>query len=373
MTAGLHLDVMPGLTELAPDLIRGHPSPLDFYEGSTTMKLMKKLLVVVGAALLAACSAAPPQTVAVAAPQALKVIVFPGGFNWPLWAGQSQGFFARNGVDVKLVDTPSSTFQLTGLARGDYEIAVTAIDNLVAYREGQGAPGVDGSDLYAFMGGDNGFLKLAATPQINTIADLKGKEVSVDALTTGYAFVLLELLERNGLMLDRDYKTVPAGGVLQRYQQLLEGKHSATLLLSPFDVLAQAKGMRVLADASASFGHYQGLVGGVRHSWAQQHPQALIGYIRGYRQALDWLYDPANKQAALDLFMKHVPGSTPQSAAGSYAILLDPKTGFDRQGKVDEAGTRTVLQLREKYGRPAKKMQPVTAYYDPRWYEAAMR
>lgn len=337
------------------------------------MQLVKKFLPLLATALLAACSNAPTQqTVAAAAPQELKVIVFPGGFNWPLWAGQSQGFFARNGVEVKLVDTPSSTFQLTGLARGDYEIAVTAIDNLIAYREGQGAPGVDGSDLVAVMGGDNGFLKLTALPQINTIADLKGKEVSVDALTTGYAFVLLELLERNGLMLDRDYRTVAAGGVLQRYQQLLEGKHAATLLLSPFDVLAQARGMRVLADASASFGHYQGLVGGVRRSWAQQHREALTGYIRGYRQALDWLYDPANKPAALDLFMKHVPGATPQSAAGAYAILLDPKSGFDRQAKVDEEGTRTVLQLREKYGRPAHKMQPVSAYYDPQWYEAAM-
>jgi ABC-type nitrate/sulfonate/bicarbonate transport system substrate-binding protein len=337
------------------------------------MQIVKNVVSLLAAGLLAACAGPSSQSVAAAHPEELKVIVFPGGFNWPLWAGQSQGFFSRNGVEVKIVDTPSSTFQLTGLARGDYDIAITAIDNLVAYREGQGAPGVDGSDLYAVMGGDNGFLKLAAQPQIHAIADLKGKEVSVDALTTGYAFVLLELLERNGLMLDRDYKTVPAGGVLQRYQALLEGKHAATLLLSPFDVLAQAKGMRVLADASASFGHYQGLVGGVRRTWAQQHSQALVGYIRGYRQSLAWLYDPADKPAALELFMKHVPGATPQSAAGAYAILLDPRTGFDREARRDEKGTRTVLQLREKYGRPAKKMQPVAAYYDPRWYEAALR
>lgn len=337
------------------------------------MKMLKLLLCVSAAALLAACSSAPPANVVAAKPEELKVIVFPGGFNWPLWAGQSQGFFARNGVDVKLVDTPNSTFQLTGLIKGDYDIAVTAIDNLIAYREGQGAPGADGRDLVAVMGGDNGFLKLAATPDIKTIADLKGKQVSVDALTTGYAFVLLELLERNGLMLDRDYQTVSAGGVLQRYEQLIQGKHSATLLLSPFDVLAQAKGMRVLADASASFGHYQGLVSGVRRSWAQQHPQAVIGYIRGYRQSLAWLADPANKQAALDLFVQHVPGATPQSAEGAYRILLDPVSGFERQAKIDLEGTRTVVALREKYGRPAKKMAPVESYYEPRFYDAALR
>ena len=339
------------------------------------MKLLKVLLAGCTAALLASCSA-PPQVAAVApppAPKELKVIVFPGGFNWPLWAGVSQGFFAREGLDVKIVPTPNSTFQLTGLARGDYEIAMTAIDNIVAYREGQGAPGVDGSDLVAVMGADNGFLKLVSVPEVTSIPQLKGREVSVDALTTGYAFVLLEILERNGLVLDRDYRTVPAGGVLQRYEQVLEKKHAATMLISPFEVLAKTRGMNVLADASGAFGNYQGLVAGTRRSWAQQNPQLVTAYIRAYRRSVEWLYSPGNKQAALDLFQRNVPGSTPQAATTAYDVLLDPKTGFTRDARLDEAGTRTVLALREKYGKPARKMQPVAAYYEPRYYEAASR
>jgi ABC-type nitrate/sulfonate/bicarbonate transport system substrate-binding protein len=166
---------------------------------------------------------------------------------------------------------------------------------------------------------------------------------------------------------------VSAGGVMQRYEQLLADKHAATMLISPFDVLAQAQGKRVLADASAALGNYQGLVAGVRRSWAQQNSRAVTGYIRGYRQALDWLYEPANKQAALDLFLRNVPNSTPQSASQAYDILLHPVTGFQRQARLNESGTRTVVELREKYGRPAKKLQPVAAYYEPRYYEAARR
>ncbi|GAB3775848.1 ABC transporter substrate-binding protein [Ramlibacter monticola] len=333
------------------------------------MKLLKMLLALATAASLLAPVAARAQ----AAAQEVKVIVFPGGFNWPLWAGLAQGFFAQQGLDVKIVNTPNSTFQLTGLAKGDFDIAMTAIDNLIAYREGQGAPGVDGSDLVAVMGADNGFLRLASTAENRSIADLKGKQVSVDALTTGYAFVLIELLERNGLVLDRDYTTVPAGGVLQRYEQLLEGKHAATLLLSPFDVLAKARGLNVLADASAAFGSYQGLVAGVRRGWARQNERAVVGYIRGYRQSLDWLFDPAHRQAALELFQRNVPNATPQAAATAYDILLHPVNGFDRQARLSEEGTRTVIALREKYGKPPKKMQPVASYYEPRYYEAASR
>jgi len=327
-------------------------------------------------AALAACSGLPstPAGNGRVGRQEVKVIVFPGGFNWPLWVGLAQDYFVHEGLAVTIVNTPNSTFQLTGLAKGDFDIAMTAIDNIVAYREGQGAAGVDGSDLVAVMGADNGFLKLVSLPEITAIAQLKGRDVSVDSLTTGYAFVLLEILERNGLLLDRgDYRTVPAGGVLQRYEQLLEGKHAATMLISPFDVLAKSRGMNVLTDASAALGSYQGLVAGTRRTWAQQNANLVVGYIRAYRRSLDWLYDKRNKQSALELFQRNVPNSNPQTAAIAYDVLLDPKTGFTPDARLNEAGTQTVLALREKYGKPTKKLQGVPSYYDSQFYDMASR
>jgi len=129
----------------------------------------------------------------------------------------------------------------------------------------------------------------------------------------------------------------------------------------------------VLADADTALGDYQGLVAGVRKTWARQNARDLVGFIRGYREALNWLYDPANKQPAIDLFVGKVKGATPQSAATSYDVLLNPKTGFTRDAKISEAGTRTVIELREKFGKPAKKMQGLAAYYDPTWYNEASR
>ena len=116
---------------------------------------------------------------------------------------------------------------------------MTAIDNVIAYMEGQGeAPTVSSPDLIVFMGGDNGFLSLVGGPEIKSIADLKGKTVSVDALTTGYAFVLLDLLKRAGLN-QADYKIEKAGGVLARWEALKDKKHDATMLtiLSSFMVM----------------------------------------------------------------------------------------------------------------------------------------
>ena len=41
----------------------------------------------------------------VARKQPLSVIVFPGGFNWPIWAAQENGYFERNGITVTLTPT----------------------------------------------------------------------------------------------------------------------------------------------------------------------------------------------------------------------------------------------------------------------------
>lgn len=318
-------------------------------------------------ALLAACASTSPP----APPKPLRVIVFPGGFNWPVWAAAEKGFFASNGVAPILIPTPNSRTQLTGLIDGSYDIAMTAIDNIVAYREGQAGIAVDGSDLVTVMGGDNGFLKLVAREDIRTIADLKGKELSVDSLTTGYAFVLMEILERNGLVLNRDYTTVAAGGGVERYNAMVQRKHAATLMISPFEILAKARGLNQLTDASAALGSYQGYVAAVRRSWARENSAALVGYIRAYRQAVDWLYQPVNREEALAMFMKNVPNATRQSAETSYSVLLDQSTGFQRGAQIDVAGVRTVLALRAKYGKPQKNLASPESYYDPQYFDRA--
>lgn len=272
---------------------------------------------------------------------------------------------------MKVTPTPNSTFQITGLIEGKFDIAMTAIDNLIAYREGQGA--AMGPDLFAFMGGDTGFLRLVTVPEVKSYADLRGKEVSVDALTTGYAFVLLEMLERNGLVKDRDYTTPAAGGVLQRFQALMEKKHAGTLLISPFEVQAQAKGFNLLGNGIDALGRYQGLVGGARKAWAEANRESVVSYIAAFSQAVDWLYNPANKEEAIAIFLKNLPNANRQAAETSYNVLLSPKEGFQKKARIDMEGVKTVLQLRSKYGLPKKTLSDPAPYYDASFYNEAMK
>jgi ABC-type nitrate/sulfonate/bicarbonate transport system substrate-binding protein len=328
-------------------------------------------LVPLLATLVAGCAGGT--RVVAEAPPPLRVIVFPGAFNWPLWVAEDKGFFASERLAVAITPTPNSTFQMKGLIQGEFDIAMTAMDNVIAYREGQGEAGVDGPDLVAVMGSDAGFLRLVASPQSRGYADLRGKTLSVDALTTGYAFVLLELLERGGLQRERDYQVERAGGVMQRYNALMEKKHAATLLLSPFEVQAEARGYTRLADASSMLGAYQGLVGGARKSWADANRDTVIGYIRAFSDAVDWLYESGNEKEAVAILRKNIPTMNEQAGHTAYGVLLHPRDGFQRKARIDLEGVRTVLELRSKYGQPQKTLTDPRRYYDESFYQAAMR
>jgi ABC-type nitrate/sulfonate/bicarbonate transport system substrate-binding protein len=299
----------------------------------------------------------------------VRVISFDGGWNLPVWAAQRQGFFEANGIAVQIAYTPNSGFLVASLFDGRNDIALALIDNLVAYQEGQGEAKIpENPDLVAFMGSDGGFLSIVAAPGIKSAAELKGKTLSVDAMTTGAAFVLRELIARNGLA-DADVKYERAGGTANRYRDLLSGKHDATLLRTPFDLQAKGKGYEVLASAE-TLGPYQGTAGFVRRSWAGTHEAAMVGFLKAYRQAVDWIYDPANREIVEALLVANSRDMTPALAKQAYDVLLG-KGGLSRDLKPDEKGIATVLALRSKYAVPPKALSDPSKYVDLTWYNKA--
>jgi ABC-type nitrate/sulfonate/bicarbonate transport system substrate-binding protein len=305
----------------------------------------------------------------------LTVNVFPGGFNWGLYVGQDKDFFARHGITVDLQGTPNSVTQMTDFAQGKFDIAMTAVDNIVAYVEGQGeAPIGPQPDFAAVMGSDSGFLSLVTSPSIRSLSELAGKTLSVDAMTTGYAFVLYETMRRNGLDKDKgDYEIVRAGGMVQRWNALREGHHAATLLSAPYNIIAKNAGFTELLKATDIVGAYQGNVAAVRRPWAQQNRPNVLAYICGYRSSIAWLYEPSNRNEAIDILRRHLPQMPPEIADVSYTELLHPMRGFFRSGDIDREGLNCVLELRSRYGRPSRMLNDPEKYCDLSFAEDARR
>ncbi len=307
--------------------------------------------------------AAAAQTPAVPL-KTINAITFGGGYNIPAWIAQRQGFFAKHGVAVNLVYTPDSVYLMTSLIEGKFDMALTSIDNLIAYQEGQGeAPVKAPVDLAAFMGMDNAFLYLITAPQIKTFADLRGKEVSVDAMSTGFAFVLREMVNRSEIK-ESEITYVRAGGSPNRFRNLLEGKHAGTLLPTPFEMQALEKGYNKLAAGMDLFGHYMGRSAFARRAWISQNEATVINFMRAYRDAMEYLFDPRNREICEALLIANDPGMTPPLAKKTYDIFVNPKSGLFRDLALDMEGVKTVLELRSKYGVPQKNLSDPAKYVD---------
>lgn len=301
----------------------------------------------------------------------INLITFGGGFNLPAWVAERQGFFARHGVAVRLTITPNSTFLMTNLIDGKFDVGIFGIDNLVAYQEGAvEVKTANKPDLVSFMGLNGGFLHLISTPEVKSIGDLRGKTVAVDALTTGYAFVLRDMLARAGIA-DGDVTYVRTGGSQARFRALLEGKHAATLLNTPFDLQAVDRGMNRLGSASQLLGRYQAHAAAAQRSWIEQNEAAVIGLMRAYRDAMEWIYDPKNREIAEALLVAHDKQMTPALARRTLEVFTDPGEGLFRNVAVSIEGLRTVLALRNRFGQPSLNLTDPLKYVDTTLYQKA--
>ena len=175
-------------------------------------------------------------------PKEIELIAFPGAPNLPIYAADRLGFFENLGVQVNLTTTTSSPYQVENLVAGKFQIAGTAIDNVIAYQEGQGAIELNREpDLFVFMGATKIELSFAVSPDIGSYEDLKGKTLAMDALATGFAFVLYHMLEQAGLT-PEDTTLVAVGATPQRWDSVKSGEHAGTLLIEPFTSMARNEG-----------------------------------------------------------------------------------------------------------------------------------
>jgi len=332
------------------------------------MRFMNALLI----SLLLAAAHAAAQAPAGGKPLAtVNLITFGGGYALPAWVAQRQGFFAKHGIAVNITYTPDSVYMMTNLIDGKYDVAVSSVDNLVAYQEGQGEAKFSGTpDLVAFMGIDHSFQNLMAAPDIKTVAGLRGKELAVDARTTGFAFVLREMIARAG-MSDADVTYVRTGGGPARARLLMEGKYAAGLLATPLDLIAADKGMNRLGSARELLRRYQGRAVYGQRAWIKANEGAAIGLMRAYRDAMAWLYDRNNREIAEALLVANDPSMTPALARQSYDILLDAKDGFFRDVALDMEGMKTVLALRSKFLKLERPLTDPMKYVDLDIYRRA--
>jgi ABC-type nitrate/sulfonate/bicarbonate transport system substrate-binding protein len=288
--------------------------------------------------------------------ETLKLIQFRAAYNLPVHAGMEIGIFARHGLALETAYTPGSLYLIQALKEGRFDIGHTGADDVIAAVED------DGADLFIFMGLHSGLFTLVAAPDCASIDALLGKPIGVDARTSGFALALERMLHAGGFA-GGDYRLIEIGGWESRYRALMEGKIAATLLTEPFVSNALGAKCHLLARDFEMIPSYQGTCGAASRSWAKQHPDRLVRYIRAYAEATRWCFARTNRRACLDILARHnkIDGT---AAEHTLDALLDPRHGLYANAALNVSGVAAALELRAELGYLARPVPPVEKYVD---------
>src|SRR3954452_11432928 len=143
------------------------------------------------------------------------------GAQFPLWLAKESGILARHRLDADLQFINGSDVNVAALMRGDVDF--------VECSGGAVAPalmaGGDAAYVGSFYGGN--FFRLIATPDVQSIADLRGRKMAISR-PGDYTNRLSEImLERAGLVPNQDVTLIPIGNQADQFNALRAGQVDA--------------------------------------------------------------------------------------------------------------------------------------------------
>ena len=289
--------------------------------------------------LLVSCAATAPIIVPANTPETLRVNVFRGGSNIPIYMALEKGYFSRRGITVNLQFTPNSEQQRAGLAAGRFDIAHAAVDNAVAMIE------VAKVDVVIVSGGDGGMNELLVRQDINKPADIRGRTYVVDAPNTAYALIGRKMFKNAGLIDGRDYKLDPIGGSEIRSKGLDTPAGAATMLNPPWNFVARDRGAKSLGRTIELYGPYQASGAFVMRSWAKSNEQVLERYLAAFIEGCRAAQDPAQKKQVLAVLKRELKLDDRLTEL-TYQELMLERSGLSKDCAIDMPGFKNVLALR---------------------------
>jgi NitT/TauT family transport system substrate-binding protein len=153
-----------------------------------------------------------------------------------LYMGKERGFFADEGIELKLVLIPAYlggtaliARQLDGMEFGSTGITLRA----------NGAPVID-----VFSQSEKPAWFLLTNPAIKDLKQLSGKAITVGVLGSGSHLATIEILKRRGVNPDSVLFMGGRGGSDIRIQMLAGGTVQAANLVPPYNFMAERMGFR---------------------------------------------------------------------------------------------------------------------------------
>jgi NitT/TauT family transport system substrate-binding protein len=281
-----------------------------------------------------------------------------------LHIAQRNGFFAREGIDFKVVGLRGTSFQVEALDKGEVELANTAMPYLIqAVLKGSNSVGIAG-------GPANQVYSLIASPEIKSFDDLRGRMVGMSLAVDTISIASRLLLEKHGLKAGA-YRTRELVGTPVRADCLSKGECDAVPLGQPDDILFLRKGYNKLGDSTEVIPVLQFSVVAARREWAQNHRDAAIRFVRALGSAYLYMRDRANREEVLKLAAEST-GAPTDILREVLAFYYEPDRGvMPKQGEIDMAGVAKVIELLGSTGELKAPLPAADRFVDLQYLKAA--
>jgi ABC-type nitrate/sulfonate/bicarbonate transport system substrate-binding protein len=225
---------------------------------------------------------------------------------------------------------------------GSVALAHFSVDAAVRAIEGGGDLVVVGSEIA------NPAFSLIVQPEVRDYADLRGKAIAVSTPKDGAAVVLRLMLRAKGLS-DADTDFASVGTTPNRYTALKTRVAEGAIMTQPLDFVALDEGYKLLGRSTDVLSHFMFMSIAANRTWARDHRPELVRYMRGLGAAVDWLYDPANKDEAIDILARRT--NTERSAAArTYGVFIEEGKVVPRGAAVPVEGLQEMLNAMIELG-----------------------
>ena len=246
---------------------------------------------------------------------------------WPVYAGRAKGFFEDHGIEVTLSDTGSSAGVAQQIVAGAQDIGSAGLPDFVR-AIAAGAPlqlvasGV--AEIPYTMVGDKG---------IESWDDLKGKTVILGGPQDVTRYYFDAIAEAKGFQ-ESDFTLTYAGATSARFAALSSGSVAAAILGPPFDARAVSAGDVNLGEVNEFLPKtpFTGLAAST--PWAEENPEIITDFLRGYLDSIAWLQDDANRDEAIQI-LAEATNTPAEDAAATYDYYFDKIDAFSADGVID--------------------------------------
>jgi putative hydroxymethylpyrimidine transport system substrate-binding protein len=229
----------------------------------------------------------------------------PGGDNLGFWAGQAQGFYEEEGIDLNIKHSNDPTASIKLAASGEVPMAIAYTGDILF----SAARGSEVKSVFTLTESSPFGIISLADAGIKTPKDLEGKRVGVTSLPVDQAY-FDNMLEEAGV----DKRAVEVvdpgqGGI----QQVIEGNLDATSAIVDYEpAVLESQGIddynfMFYSEYGAPDAPFYCIV--VNPAWLQENEDVVRAFIRATRKSFDWT--DQNVDDATQIFIDQFPEQDP--------------------------------------------------------------